>query len=556
MQGLAARAYPALARPRWRWWAWAWRSLTSMRTALLLLLLLAVVAVPGSLLPQEPVDPAAVASFVARHPVAGPLLGRLGGFDVYASAWFSAVYLLLVVSLVGCVVPRLRRYWRSVRAAPPSTPRRLSRLPGYRRVLVRLPSACAATGSTAGARQGAAAARRGNMSEAPRGAPGPGGDADDPCGALLARARDTLRRAGYRVRMVDGDVSVAAEKGYLAEAGNLVFHLSLLGVLSAVVVGAFYGYSGQVVIAEGQTFANTPTGYDSLRMGRLVPPGALPPFAVTLDRMNVRFAESGPARGAPRQFLATVTVQAPRAAGSRVRLSVNHPLRVAGAKVYLVGNGYAPSVTVWDARGTVVFAGPVPFIPRDGKYTSVGAIKVPDASPSQLGFVGVLLPTAEFDLTRGPVSTFPDLRRPRLVLTAYAGDLGLDSGIPQSVYALETSRMTQLRAADGGPLRLLLAPGGTQDLPGGGRIRLDGVGRYVALDVRRDPGKLVALVSSSTGLVGLVAALVRRRRRLWVRVAAVSDAAIIEIAGLSPGHDPGLDPEVAGVLDRIRSVLL
>ncbi len=83
------------------WARWAWRQLTSMRTALLLLLLLAVVAIPGSVLPQRRIDPVRVQSYLAAHPVAGPWLDRLGGFDVYASVWFSAIYLLLFVSLLG-----------------------------------------------------------------------------------------------------------------------------------------------------------------------------------------------------------------------------------------------------------------------------------------------------------------------------------------------------------------------------------------------------------------------------------------------------------------------
>ena len=42
------------------WLRWSWRQLTSMRTALILLFLLALASVPGSVLPQEGIDPAAV----------------------------------------------------------------------------------------------------------------------------------------------------------------------------------------------------------------------------------------------------------------------------------------------------------------------------------------------------------------------------------------------------------------------------------------------------------------------------------------------------------------
>jgi len=55
----------------------AWRRLTSMRTALVLLLLLALAALPGSLLPQRPLNPIKVDTFRQAHPG----LGRLPGLQ-------------------------------------------------------------------------------------------------------------------------------------------------------------------------------------------------------------------------------------------------------------------------------------------------------------------------------------------------------------------------------------------------------------------------------------------------------------------------------------------
>jgi len=112
---------------------WAWRQLTSMRTALVLLFLLALAAVPGSVVPQRNIDAVKVADWQDRHPQLTPVYEKLGLFDVYSSVWFSAIYILLMVSLVGCIVPRLRIYWRAFRAAPPRVPRHLDRLPQSRR---------------------------------------------------------------------------------------------------------------------------------------------------------------------------------------------------------------------------------------------------------------------------------------------------------------------------------------------------------------------------------------------------------------------------------------
>ena len=102
-----------------------------MRTALFLLLLLAIGAIPGSTFPQRSIDPARTTQWIADHPGAGPVLDRLGFFEVYASPWFAAIYLLLFVSLIGCVLPRTKILWHQVRSAPPKAPRRLDRLAAH-----------------------------------------------------------------------------------------------------------------------------------------------------------------------------------------------------------------------------------------------------------------------------------------------------------------------------------------------------------------------------------------------------------------------------------------
>ena len=102
---------------------WCWRQLTSMRVALILLFFLAIAAIPGSVLPQRGTDPIRVNDWIEGNPTWGPILDRLGFFDVYAAPWFAAIYLLLYVSLIGCVLPRTRLHWRALRSAPPAAPR-------------------------------------------------------------------------------------------------------------------------------------------------------------------------------------------------------------------------------------------------------------------------------------------------------------------------------------------------------------------------------------------------------------------------------------------------
>src|SRR5690606_18310968 len=88
------------------WLRWGWRQVTSMRLALVLLLLLGLAAIPGSLLPQWPQDAVAARGFTERYGFWGELADTVGLLDVFGSAWFTAIYLLLFASLVGCIVPR------------------------------------------------------------------------------------------------------------------------------------------------------------------------------------------------------------------------------------------------------------------------------------------------------------------------------------------------------------------------------------------------------------------------------------------------------------------
>jgi len=454
-----------------------WRVLTSMRTALVLLLILVLATVPGSVFPQRVSDELAVNEFLANNPTLGPLLDRLGMFDVFGSPWFAAIYLLLFISLLGCVIPRTAQLYRQWRDGPAQPPRRFGRR--------------AATATV---------------------------DVADPSLAL-PEAERYLRSHGWRTN--HGVDWVSAEKGFLREVGNLAFHLSMLALLVAVAVGSLLGWSGNVVVREGQGFANTLTQYDQWNGGRAVDAGVLPPFAFTLESFTVAFERGEAQRGAPRDFDALVTLTPePGAPAESVRLRVNEPLRIDGADVYLIGHGYAPRVTVQAADGRTLFDDSVVFLPRDGNFTSTGVIKLPDTEP-QLSFTGIFAPTATID-EGGPRSVFPAPDAPGLFLSAFVGDLGLDGGEPQNVYELDTSELEQV-GLEG------LAPGQSWTLPDGATLTFEGVERFVALKVSHDPGRIWALLTVGLVLGGLMVSLFVPRRRIWVR----HEGGRVTIAGLA-----------------------
>lgn len=509
------------------WVRWVWRQLTSMRTALALLLLLALAAVPGSIFPQRGVDPVRVRRYLEDNPDAGPWLDRIGMFDVYSSPWFASIYLLLMISLVGCILPRSRQHLEAMRAQPPRTPARLERLPARSTAVVAAPAA-----------------------------------------DVVAAARAELRRRRYRLRAEeDGTLAVAAEKGYLKETGNLLFHLAILGVIVSVAVGHLFGWRGELIVKEGETVTTGPSAFDTLHLGPLVDPDDIPVWSLQLNDLDVQFeAEAQGAQfGQPRVFRGVATVQDELGGSSRTEeFAVNDPMGIAGTSVFLLGNGYAPVVTVRDAEGEILFSDAVTFLPQDNNYSSEGVVKVPGADPS-LGFVGGFLPTLTFEPGIGPTSSFPDLVDPALVLAVFEGDL-YPEGRAQSVFSLDTDAMDQVMQDDGSPVSLLVRPGDELELAGDrGSIELETVIRWGGLMVRHDPGRIPALLFAGLALLGLGLMLGVRRRRVFVRVRPVVDAdggaspgegarhTEVTVAGLPKGTDPGLDELVEQVLERIAT---
>ena len=497
------------------WSRWMWRQLTSMRTALLLLFLLAVASIPGSVLPQRPVDPARVTQYLSDNPGVGGVFDRLGFFDVFTAPWYVAIYLLLVISLAGCIVPRTRLHWKAMRAQPPRAPSRLKRLPEYESWEV----------SSDGAGQ----------------------QTLDDTAALLRR-----RRWRVRTQEFDGTSGwVSAEKGYLRETGNLLFHISLLGLLLGVAIGGMFGWRGQALVIEGESFSDTITQYDTFSAGNLVDSADLPPFSFTLNDFRSGFQAGGEQEGAARLFEADVTYRSqPGAEPEEKTVEVNDPLVVDGAKAYLVGHGYAPVIQVKNAQGQVIYDAPTVFLPIDGNFTSNGVVKMPDNDP-QLALQGIFAPTAALDDQRGPHSTFPAADDPAVFFSAWRGNLGLDDGIPQSVYKLDTSELEQIGIKG-------LRPGESWTLPdGSGTVSFTGIKQYAVFDVAYDPGKLFALVASILAILGLMLSLFIPRRRVWVKVSAAADgtsSSTVEVAGLSRTDEAGLKPAVADLATDVRAI--
>ena len=470
---------------------WLWRQLTSMRTALILLLLLGIAAIPGSLFPQRTQNPLAVSDYFKSNPGTAKFLDQLQMFDVYSSPWFSAIYILLFISLIGCVLPRTFEHLKGIRAIPTLTPKNLNRMEFHTELNV----------------------------------------------GTLDSAEAWLRKHRFRIRRDDN--SISAEKGYLRETGNLLFHLSLILILVGVAIGSLYGMKGDAIINVGERFINTPTSYDVVSYGKLQSGKNLTPFSITATDFKATYDL---VTGSPSDYKLSVNVANPVGSKEESRIvKVNSPMTFGATKVYLQANGYSPLVTVRDKAGEIKFQGAVIFLPQDGNLTSSGAIKVPDMQP-QVGFVGSFVPTYSRSSERGAFSTYPEVLDPRLLISIWSGDLGLDSGIPQSVYRLDTSDMKRI-----GLKTLKLNE--THDF-GDGSITFEGWTPWVNLQIVKDPGKIYALLGSILAILGLLMSLFTRSRRIWIK--ENQNKSGVEIAGLAKNAAPGLENEIASLVNKMK----
>jgi cytochrome c biogenesis protein len=459
-----------------------------MRTALILLLLLGLASIPGSVFPQRTQSPLKVREYFENNPSGAKLMDKFFLFDVYGSPWFSAIYILLFISLIGCVVPRSWHYFREIFKAPAQAPSSLSTMENFDLV---------------------------------------DGKLDD--------AHKWLK--SNRFRITRHGKSISAEKGYLRETGNLVFHLSLIVVLLGIAGSSVFGMRGEAIINVGERFINTPTSYDNLAPGRFFSVGNLPPITIKVNNFDAMY---DPETNAPIDYELEVTTQDSVDSQQVKRIvRVNEPLTFGSTRVYLQANGYSPLVTVKDKSGAVKFEGPVPFLPQDSNLTSIGSIKVPDMDP-QIGFVGSFLPTAARDKVRGGFSSFPELLDPRLLVSVWKGDLGMDSGVPQSVYRINTYEMERIGL-------WALRIGETYQFEVGS-ITFNGVIPWVNLQVVRDPGKQYALIGSILAIIGLMISLFIRQRRIWVREANGK----LEIAGLALNRLPGLEDEINRMVNEMK----
>jgi cytochrome c biogenesis protein len=262
---------------------------TSIRLAIVLLSAIALGALLGTVIPQQ----AAAEAFSSRlHPALLAVLQALQLFDIYHSAWFILLLVLLAINLIACSLDRFPAAWRQIRSGTsPERPELFTDLPPNR--------------SLTSERSSSEAAGRVEM---------------------------ILRKHCRKVRKAETDqgIFLAGEKGGFSRLGVYVVHAGILLMIAGGLAGAVFGLRGHVEIAEGETA-------DTLHIGGGKAAKPLD-FKIRCDRFTVEHYENG----APKTFRSDLTFLRGDRVEKQGALLVNHPIAFGGLRFYQSSYGVLP----------------------------------------------------------------------------------------------------------------------------------------------------------------------------------------------------------------------
>ncbi len=261
-----------------------YKTISSIRLTIFICILLALVSVLGTLIPQNlgPHD----YSRLYGSPW-GAWIARLGLADLYHSAGFILLLVLLAVNLVACTVERLPPTWRAVRRRPrvPSE----SRMARWR---YRERFVCKGLRREIEAR----------LEE------------------IVGKA---LGRRPQRVKASGEGLALLVERNRYSRLGPYLAHISILVILLGGLAGALGGFRGEVVLREGEVASTVRLS----REGERVPLG----FRIRCDRVVKELYPDG----TPKEYRSEVTLLDEE--GEAIRkgtVRVNHPLRWRGITFY------------------------------------------------------------------------------------------------------------------------------------------------------------------------------------------------------------------------------
>lgn len=522
----------------------AWRWLTRMRTALYLLGLLALMTVIATIVPQEPNVPATVGRWLTGEEGPGAtvaaILAATGAFDVYGSAAFLALTMLLYISLTACLLPRIKAWVRLVRRSQPPLVRHLGGQDQRTTFATdRSPrDAHAAAERILGKRNWRVRAHAG--AAAPDTAPA--ADLAGPNAAVGVAAGAAA----------DKPAQIAGEKGlWSREGGSLVFHLSFYVLIGAIVLGQLLTFEGQRGVIEGEEgFRDTPVSYWAYSPGRWFEETDHAGWRLDLDEFHVDWIRDPLAAGAgqPTEFRSDVTVTPPDGEGEpyAAEIDSNRPVMIDGMRVTQLDWGYAPRVVV-EVDGEIVHDDFVTAALADGGAFR-GAVKAPAADPD-VGLELFFYPFApDGEDGRPQLTGAPWDEAPLLLFRQWRGDLQLGA-TQQTVNELDITNLT----SDGGAY---LRPG-QSIVVGDATISFPEVRRWVGYQVSSRPAIPGLLAGAAMLVAGLIPALYAYRRRLWVLAERdeVSGSTLVTVAGRAFQRPEAFESEHADIVAELQAAL-
>lgn len=302
--------------------------LTAKKTGLGLILAMAFLSLMGTLLVQSPAgvrgDPQAYAAWLdSVRPKYGGWttpLAVTGMFEVFSSAWFRGVSVLLALSIIACTAGRVPMLWQ--RARHPHT------------------------------HPGAGLFEHARLHE----------DVASPLptGAALEAVRATLRRRRFRVLADERarDSGCYADRFAWAPFGTAIAHTSFVIILLGVLISTTLGIKEPLPVSVGSTVA---VGHGS-----------------GLDVRADAFADTYHPDGRPQDYASDLVVLSGGDEVARQKVRVNEPLRYDGFTFYQSSFGTSVDVRVADASGQVLRSGGVPLQWRSSDdQNSVGTFALP-----------------------------------------------------------------------------------------------------------------------------------------------------------------------------------
>ena len=265
-----------------------WSFFSSLRLTIVLLIVIIIVSILGTVIPQGE-----AAREFAGHLAPGLALisHKLQLFDIYHSAWFTILMILLSLNLIICSGRRFPTSWRLFQKASSS-------LSDWSRTGENLPPH-------------GVLFSQGNLEEE------------------SARLENLLKKKYRRVQREDtGRVSyLSGRKGVFSYFGVYLVHLSVLMIIGGVVIGALFGFNAYVEIAEGgksdTVHLQGRDGFKKLD------------FTVRCDRFSLDFYDNG----TPKSYRSDITFLKNNRVVGRGPVLVNHPVTFEGIRFYQANYG-------------------------------------------------------------------------------------------------------------------------------------------------------------------------------------------------------------------------